>query len=463
MKNLGYIAGEITKGKNLSENLLKYGNGMCSLYNGLGYIKMSMNYYTVLDIARDLQKDKDLQDMTDRLNKLVELYVENDDCDDYEAFNSLNEFREQIIEIMEIITAYVDRLRIYEHVLNRVEHRFDEEKPDYDYYNTYMTNEIMHYILSDKDNVVINGKISEIVGQLPVRMLKDSFFEHIRDAFTLYHGAGKDSIDDFYYTLSTSAMLSGEAGFDKFPDIYDIYNTLAGADYKNIDKAEYARLKGALDIATEKMTDYADVYVLLAQVVNDAITIVLTRRNTLDRIEEIENARRILSNTRNTYITGGGYEEIQEEFTVFEGRQERILEAVASGDYAIEYCLANYADKLKEYGLLSAYNALSKTLKLQSGSDFVKLEAETFEDIPDNSYADETAEKLIMELDDSFKDMNILVKRAVMAAVLSNLPVFFNNTEEIQAYINNSLMQCNDEAEQKAVIEIVKMMITINN
>ena len=47
-----------------------------------------------------------------------------------------------------------------------------------------MTNEIMHYILSDKDNVVINGKISEIVGQLPVRMLKDRFFEHIRDAFT---------------------------------------------------------------------------------------------------------------------------------------------------------------------------------------------------------------------------------------------------------------------------------------
>ena len=63
MKNLGYIAGEITKGKNLSENLLKYGNGMCSMYNGLGFIKMSMNYYTVLDIARDLQNDKDLLNM----------------------------------------------------------------------------------------------------------------------------------------------------------------------------------------------------------------------------------------------------------------------------------------------------------------------------------------------------------------------------------------------------------------
>lgn len=462
MKNLGYIAGEITKGKNLSENLLKYGNGMCSMYNGLGFIKMSMNYYTVLDIARDLQNDKDLLNMINRLNELVERFVENDECDDYEAFNELNSFREQIIEIMEVITAYVDRLRIYEHVLNRVEYRFSEGELDYDYYNTYMTNEIMHYILSDKDNVVINGKISEIVGQLPVRMLKDRFFEHIRDAFTLYHGAGKDSIDDFYYTLSTSAMLSGEAGFDKFPDVYDIYNTLAGADYRNIDKDEYVRLKGALDIATEKMTDYADVYVLLTQVVNDALTVVLTRRNTLDRIEEIENAKNVLSKTRNAYVTGERFEDISEDFAAFEGKQERILEAVSSGDYAIEYSLANFVDELKEYELLSAYNALSKTLKLQSGSDFVKLESEVFAEIPDNSYADETAEKLIMELDDSFKNMNVMVKRAVMASVLSSLPVFFNNMEEIQAYINNSLMQCNDDAEQKAVVEIIKTMISDN-
>ena len=28
MKNLGYIASEITKGKNLSDNLVKYGKGL---------------------------------------------------------------------------------------------------------------------------------------------------------------------------------------------------------------------------------------------------------------------------------------------------------------------------------------------------------------------------------------------------------------------------------------------------
>lgn len=462
MKNLSYIAGEITKGKNLAENLLKYSNGMSSMYNGLGFIKMSMNYYTVLDIARDLKDDSGLLQMIDKVNELVEKYIVDDKSDDYAAFEELNSFREQIIEIMEVITAYVDRLRIYEHVLNRVEYRFTEDKLDYDYYNTYMTNDIMHYILSDKDNVVINGKISEMVGQLPVRMLKDRFYEHIRDAFTLYHGAGKDSIDDFFYTLSTSAMLSSEAGFDRFPDVYDIYKTLAAADYKNIDKDEFVRLKGALDIATEKMTDYADVYVLLAQVVNDALTVVLTRANTLDRIEEIQIAKNVIERTRQGYISGDRFEDISEEFSAFEGKQERILQVVSSGDYAVEYCLGNFTDELENQGLLSAYNSLSKTLKLQSGSDFVKLDNPVFDDIPDDSYADNTAEKLIIELDESFKNMDIMVKRAVMAAVLSSLPVFFNNTEEIQGYINNSLMQCNDEAEQKAVVELVKMMISDN-
>ena len=462
MKNLSYIAGEITKGKNLAENLLKYSNGMSSMYNGLGFIKMSMNYYTVLDIARDLKDDSGLLQMIDKVNELVEKYIVDDKSDDYAAFEELNSFREQIIEIMEVITAYVDRLRIYEHVLNRVEYRFTEDKLDYDYYNTYMTNDIMHYILSDKDNVVINGKISEMVGQLPVRMLKDRFYEHIRDAFTLYHGAGKDSIDDFFYTLSTSAMLSSEAGFDSFPDVYDIYKTLAAADYKNIDKDEFVRLKGALDIATEKMTDYADVYVLLAQVVNDALTVVLTRANTLDRIEEIQIAKNVIERTRQGYISGDRFEDISEEFSVFEGKQERILQVVSSGDYAVEYCLGNFTDELENQGLLSAYNSLSKTLKLQSGSDFVKLDNPVFDDIPDDSYADNTAEKLIIELDESFKNMDVMVKRAVMATVLSSLPVFFNNTEEIQGYINNSLMQCNDEAEQKAVVELVKMMISDN-
>ena len=46
-----------------------------------------------------------------------------------------------------------------------------------------------------------------------------------------------------------------------------------------------------------------------------------------------------------------------------------------------------------------------------------------------------------------------------MATLLSKLPVFFNNTEEIQSYINVALMQCSDKAEQKATVEILKSIM----
>ena len=74
MKNLGYIASEITKGKNLSDNLVKYGKGLSSLYNGLAYIKMSMNYYTILNMIKDNEIDDELfLEMFQGVNEIIEI------------------------------------------------------------------------------------------------------------------------------------------------------------------------------------------------------------------------------------------------------------------------------------------------------------------------------------------------------------------------------------------------------
>ena len=106
-------------------------------------------------------------------------------------------------------------------------------------------------------------------------MSKARFYDHIKDAFTLYHGAQKQTIDDFYYSLSTSAMLK-DADKDSmfFKDMNDFYVTLKNADYKNLDSSEYTRLRGALDIATEKMNNAADIYVLRSIVIPSINTLV---------------------------------------------------------------------------------------------------------------------------------------------------------------------------------------------
>lgn len=460
MKNLNYVAQEISKGRNLGDNLSKYATGMASLYNGLAYIKLSMNYYTVYDMLKEKEfNDDEYMRLFNDFNNIIQEQI----LDGRLEAEVISNIRNRIISIMEVVTDYVDCLRIYEYVLNRIEHRFSGQEPDEEYYGTYLTNDIMHYILADKDNVVINSKISEVVGQLPMRLSKNKFYEYIKDAFSLYHGAQKGTIDDFAYALRTSAMLRRTDEFESmFPEMYDIVNTLSSADYVNADETEYNRLKGALQIATEKMTSYADMFVLLAQMVNDAYTIILTTDFALDNVSEVENAVSIISDVK--AAIDNGYSDISDDvlqrFVEFEGKQERILMVISKSDYIIDEAVNNYKKELLEQEIYDRYERLSKVVKLQSGSDFVLLERdESASDIPDDSYADNVAEELISLLDESFKKYPQMVKRAVMSSVMSQLPVFFNNTKEIQDYINISLEQCADKAERMAVIEVMKMIM----
>ena len=354
MKNLGYIASEITKGKNLTENLEKYGKGLSSLYNGLAYIKLSMNYYTILNMIKDNEiDDEQFLAMFEKVNEVIELSsIGSSIADKAVLTEKIDAVRNELISIMESVTDYVDKFRIYEHVLNRVEYRFRDDAFDSEYYNTYMTNDIMHYIFSDKDNVSINARISDIVGQLPVRMSKGKFYDHISEAFTLYHGAQKKTIDDFYYSLSTSAML-GKAAMDNgfFTDMHDIYVTLDKADYKNIDSAEYTRLKGALDIATEKMSNAADIYVLLAQIVNDLYTIILSENNTVGDSTEVMTSKDIIKKSRAVFEEEEDLDEIAALFEAFEGKQEHILETITAADFATQYATGNLKDELSKLAI----------------------------------------------------------------------------------------------------------------
>ena len=46
--------------------------------------------------------------------------------------------------------------------------------------------------------------------------------------------------------------------------------------------------------------------------------------------------------------------------------------------------------------------------------------------------------------------------RAVMAAVLRELPVYFNNHTEVMNYVRNSLDGCRDEQEKRISLELLR-------
>lgn len=458
MKSLTHIAQEITKGNNLGENFEIYAKSMSTLYNSLAYIKFAMNYYTISDYLADGNcKDELFLELFERFNKITGSLCNSEyDVAEVEAL------RNDIIEVMETVVAFVDRLRIYEHVLNRVEYKFVEKELDENYYNSYLTNDLMHYILSDKDNVVIHNKIQTIVGQLPMRLSKSKFYEYLREAFSLYYGAKRSGVDDFVYTLRSSAMLDEPESFNKYyPQMKEICDTLANADYVSLDEAEYRRLAGALKIGSDMMNQASDIFVMLAQLVNDLYTIMITEEYSLGDVTETVAALKIINAVYNSVTSDEKLsDDILEEFVAFEGVQEKLFAEISKNDYIIEESASVRQEELDKNGQTEAYAVLRKAVKLQSGSDFVSLSETEMNDDADDAYVDAAVDKLIDEFSKLFESSSQPVKRAVMANVLSQLPVFFNNTQQIQEYINVSLIQCSDIAEKKAVIDVFGQILS---
>lgn len=470
MKDLNHVASEISKSKNLEMNLPKFANSMMSLYNGFAYIKLSMNYYTYYEMLNDREYENadmaKVKDYLARLNKVIENEVINSGSTgtSKESILEVDSIRNEIIKTMEVVTSYADKLRIYEYILNRIEYRYSEEEFDDEYYMNDLTNDLMHYILADKDNMVVNSKITEIVGQLPMRMSKNKFFEYVAEAFTLYYGAQKGTVDDFVYSLRTVAMLDIPEGFeDSFKDVNEIYNDLKNADYKNLTQEEFKLLSDKLLVATQIMTGTSDLFVTLTQLVNDVYTIILSKMYAFTDVDEINKGKYVIKAIFDGF-NGNDYdaedEKLMDCFTSFEGQQEKILAVTSANEYAIEYALKNEGSTLQSLMMDTLYSSLDIITKLQSGSDFIALnEDSSRNEIVENEYVDNAFKAITEEFKALFSDSPQIASRAVMSAVLSQLPVFFNNIDEIQNYINTSLTQCSDKAERMAFVEIMNILM----
>ena len=115
----------------------------------------------------------------------------------------------------------------------------------------------------------------------------------------------------------------------------------------------------------------------------------------------------------------------------------------------------SYFDNIKELGLEEQYNIVFKIPKLNSDSMFVEMDKETDNAILDEKYLENQKEKMVCEYRELFDKNDKLINRAIMSAVLSELPIFFNNISELQDYIYNTLSICTDKAEKLACIEII--------
>lgn len=420
------------------------------------YTNLTLNYYTYFEMLEDLTGDADkLTLYTDRFNSLLGEFLENKT-----NIGELDQLRNQIIEVMYVLTSCADGLMIYEYVLNRLERRFITGVKIQDSENEVIS-KVMDYIWNSKDAVVINGKISEVIRQLPIRFTRNKFYNMVNDCLSIYIGGDRSSLNHMMYQLRSSTMIAVpddmETGFE---EVYQMLRTLKEADYTNLTKEEYKNLASLVDNAAEIVKFQVGLFVSLMELVNDLYMMELARKDAVVDMSEEETLEFIVSGILDKFKNEDWTEisdDITEKLVLLEGRQESFYEKYLK--YNVEY--ENAKEPYKDI--------LEKVFILMSGSAFVKFDMEESDieeqdgEKADRKYVEQTAEKYFEELNQLFQGMKKPVVRAVMSMALSNLPVCFNSAAEVESYIRSSLDSCTDICEKETTMELLLELVESEN
>ena len=463
MAELSSAVRELTKGKKASENLMIYTKELSALYSNMSHLRLTINYYTFSEIYYELSNDKRkiISGELGTIQSLIDTVMLATETDYEKAEEIIVGLRSDIIAKMEILTAFTDRIQIYEYILNRVEYRFNESEYDDNYYRKSFEKDIYNYVINDRDNAVINMKLAMVMGELPMRLSKNKFFDILKDSFSIYKESEKGSVDDFAYRLRTAGGVYTPEGMDKyFTQLNKYLDDFAAVDYSEITKEQFEQLRLEMDAAGELVREYADTFVLITEVINDIYSIVLCGGLVYDN-DNKDKLTDIISSSKK--VIDGDVEpdyELAEQFVQFEGVQERLGMLISNPESAMDKIVEINAKVIEHIGMTEDFRRLDKISKLQSTSTFANLEEDSsLRETADDKYVKNVVDGLITEFTDIFENNVRYYNRAVMAAVISNVPAYFNNLEEFKSYVHVALSQCSDVAEQKACMTLINMMI----
>lgn len=467
--NIRKLIKSLNNGKNLDNDLPAYVEMLAEEYHDYALIQVMMQYYVMCEQYEDgFFKEEEVFDTVHFIREMIEEVFEKG-ADRDTCISRLEEERTKVIRKMEVLTNYTDQLMIYEYILNRLEYKFDPsadlEKISEE--DTVFAQQLLQYILSVKDNYVVNEKIKDIIGQLPIRMARSRFFELVKNSITLYKGSEKDSLDSYLYVLRTSATLyEPEAEGTYFKDWREFAEKLKTVDFENLEQAEFDALFDELKEKAQDIADASEVFVTLQELINSLCVYLLfdkqdNANNKVAWEKETELCKDVIATIIERRKDGADSvisEELMEKLEQLEGAPEKIMMHVQQLTGSFQMAKEAYAEKIQELGLDKEFDEFEKAETLLSSSIFVEFKEKSLETVTDEMAEKETV-KLVEEFSQLFKENSIRFVRAVIACVISRMPVFFTNIEEVSEYIQSSLSQCRDVAEKKASYELLRGML----
>lgn len=409
---------------------------MISLAYRCAFTRLGLNYYTLYEMMceEDSLPEK-IRGISREFNRILGEFLEGG-----QETSQADALRNRITEDMEVATAYTDCFQIYEYVLNRVERRFVKGE-DIKYSIDEFVASLMGVLSQSDDGAVMNGRIQEIMGQLPVRYTKQKFYSLLMERLAIYAGTGKRNFEDVLYMLRTSAMVSQPKNMEaEQPELYAILEKLRQVDYRAMDKEQYWECNDGIHGASARLNREAGFYLIASELVNDLYVLLLARPEALVDSQEEQMFQGLAKGVWSQFQKddkGPLPERLTQYLEGLEGIQEEAIERLGFDE-------AEQDEKLL------------KIAKLMSGSPFARLdETAEADETADRQWIEDKGMEFCRELDEAFGHMKKPVARAVMAKLFTYLPVVFSSMGEVEEYIRGSLESCADLAEREACMEIL--------
>ncbi len=456
--NTKQMLNEIRRGKNLSANISSYADKyMLSSYQYAMH-RMALQYYTLYETVEE-HTDQELTEAKGILKKLhdcVEAMIRSDGSLTVEKVGTL---RNEIIGKMKVLTAYTDILQIYEYVLNRVEPKFNVELKDFPNLEFFLSR-LNSYIYAVNDSPVINERIKEVIGQLPIRMTKAKFFEYVSNSFDLYKKADEEALEGFIYMLRSCSMLDKPEGMEEYFVSYKaLAEDLSRVDYDHLTAEEFQTISERLENAAEEIRMVIDLYLSIQEVVNDLYIVALVTPNLPEKKSSvISNLKMILSSLNELFLEGA-VKAIPDELTgrlaMTEGHQESLLTECNVLEANYDEVIASGQEVIEQEGKKELFAIFPVIARLMSSSVFAELNEEEVSVPVTAESLSKAKDTMIAAYTELFKENKRQVNRAVMAASFSKMPVVFNTAQDLVNYMEQSLLQCRDEIERKAAMNIL--------
>ena len=449
------LAGDLKAGRNLEQVLPELMNRMASAYGMLSYYNMNMELSVLLEAKEEgmITPGRTVKELEEKLYDIMRktLLAAFAPVVYEESVKELAELRDKIITKMDVLTAYTDLFILYEYVMNRLEAVFEETEEPAAMDNDGVAREILQWIFSEEEPALINEHIKEMISCLPVRMTKSKFLELVENAFSIYKESDVKSIEMFDYMLRSASGLYNPKGMAKsYSKLDKVKKLFESKSLAELTKEEYEERKSLLAEGIDYIRNATECLSDIQAVANALMTVLLTKQYFTLSAERASARPQSMTEA----LLSGAPIDAESLFDGVETEMEAVSEEIMGLESSLLYVKENLEKQVKELMLSAVYQRLLMAQRLSSGSAYASLEEE--QTVEEEGYLQKVKDAFLIDIKNALENGSRVQNRAVMAAVLRELPVFFNNHTEVMNYVRNALDGCRDEKEKKISVALLR-------